>query len=405
MRALFRSRLLLSAAAFVIGWGIPSKAFPFSLSATPSLSISETWDSNIRNVETNEQSDFVTRIAPRLTLNVGMFHSTLNLSGGFESEIYAQETDLNETTATTDYGISVTEPLQIGEKWTLVPYARYTKSNDTVRYRLSNPSPGGGGVSLAGTSRRSKVQGIMGSLEAAYRYSGTGTARLRAGGARRDVKEGGPELVDDQTVFASASLESQWTERFTGGIFLEGTRNSYESFPSDKIGTAQLIGNYSFTPYFRIEARAGASYLVNNSPEGGGREDKDWTPSGGITGTYVRGTFTGSLNLSYMYQPGTYGTTTTEGRCGLTLAHQLTESWSWTFEALVAQSQSIGDDDSLDQIAFGSSAGIRYQATRNISVGLIGSMLRQNSRSVVGYDYTKHAVTLLVDWSTVATLF
>jgi len=65
---------------------------------TPSLRLSESFDSNIFASSSGQQSDFITRISPGLE---GGYHTapfTLTASGGFESDIFAKNPQLDDAT-------------------------------------------------------------------------------------------------------------------------------------------------------------------------------------------------------------------------------------------------------------------------------------------------------------------
>jgi hypothetical protein len=61
-----------------------------NINILPSLTLEEEWDSNIFNSSTNEESDFIFRARPALTLYLEAFHSTAKITGGFEYEKYAE---------------------------------------------------------------------------------------------------------------------------------------------------------------------------------------------------------------------------------------------------------------------------------------------------------------------------
>jgi hypothetical protein len=398
-------RRILLIAVVPLAIGMPSVAYPVNLTAVPSIGFSETWDSNVRNVPNNEQSDFVTRINPRLTLLVGVLDSTIAFNGGFEMERYARQSDLNRTTGAVDYGLTATRPLQLTEKWTLTPYARFVESNDSVRYNLTNPSPGGGSIDVTGTSGRAKVRGMIGSLQVAYRISDTETAGFGVGGSRRDVLEGLPGLVDDRTVSANASLEYQTTARLALGGYAEANKYTYFGFPGNRVGSLHATAGYLVSPYLRVQSRAGVSYLVGDSPGGGVQGTKEWIPSGTISARYLRENNTAAFTVSYGYQAGSYGTTTVEGRYEFSLEHRITELWSWNVTALMSQSRSTDPQVSQDLLSAGASAGVRYLVTERITLGLVGAQFRQYSYGQLGYPYTKQSIAILVNWTKPYLLF
>jgi len=74
---------------------------------TPSLRLSESYDDNIFGTSTNRETDFITRVMPGLDGGYRSDPFTLTATGGFESDIFAKNSQLNDPTTGWNAGLNV----------------------------------------------------------------------------------------------------------------------------------------------------------------------------------------------------------------------------------------------------------------------------------------------------------
>ena len=161
---IFRSSVTILAACLAI-----SAAEAANLRAIPSLTLDERWDSNVFNTTFNEHSDFVSRASPRLTLSLDAFETTVNLSGGFDAEKYADHKELDRSTATTNIDLTTLQPLRFTPRFSMRPSFRYIVSRDAVRRNELTLSPEPGiPPSESVVTARTEVRETSGSLQMTY---------------------------------------------------------------------------------------------------------------------------------------------------------------------------------------------------------------------------------------------
>ena len=75
------------AALAAIGILLPaSRAAAAKIDITPSISLDQTYDSNVFNTDGNEKEDFILRVTPAVTLSFKMPETTLNLRTSLTSD-------------------------------------------------------------------------------------------------------------------------------------------------------------------------------------------------------------------------------------------------------------------------------------------------------------------------------
>ena len=96
---------------------------------TPSLSLSEEYQSNIFGTSSNEESDFVTRISPGLTLGYFSEPFALSLSYSIDGEIFAENSRLNNFGDNQRAGLNVL--YRPDRRWTLGLNGSFVQTEDS----------------------------------------------------------------------------------------------------------------------------------------------------------------------------------------------------------------------------------------------------------------------------------
>lgn len=390
------SRGLAAAVAASGSLFLAPAAAPIELVVTPSLSVEESWDTNIFNTSTDETSDFVTRVRPALMLTFPVLRTTMSVSGGFEWEKYLDHDELDAVTATQDITLGTAEPLQLTPRFSLRPVARYVETSDWVRRDVLTEAPTTElPSSESAVTARTDVTEISGILDAAYRA--TPKLELTAGGGARRREHDDPpgeDLSDSTVVTGSAGLGYRYSPRTTLGLFLEASHNSFEDDPSSDIYGGGVRGNYALAPNARIDGRLGVSY-VEESAEPGGEKTQEWGPNVRLALSYEWPAVTAVLAGSYeLAGGGSFGETTERGTLSISLINRLTELLALEIFGTVQSSTSIGEPETVDLMTADGRVVLRYRAKTWIFLTLSGNVFRQWADGAVGGDIERQAVAL-----------
>lgn len=396
--------------AVLLATAMNAPASAANLRLDPSIALEERWDSNIFNTSSGETSDFIFRARPSLAAVITVFESSATISGGFEFERYADNSELDDETATVNFRLSISEPLRITPRFSLSPSAKLVETLDPTRRNqlvtATEETPEIGPVETVVTARiRSRDYGAA--LTATYLVTPRIDFSLGGGWFRREFLSDvtGLDTEDSQTVSGDATLAYRVTPRFSSGVFFNAGRHTFERSPGDRTYAAGLTGTYALTQRYTVTARAGASYLEEDA-DATGQEDTETSPYGRVSVTYawqtLRATVMGSYHLA---GGGTFGQTTKRGTVGLTLAKEFTARWSGDLSVHYQNNRSSGDPEAVDIDTVQGAAGIRYTATQWAAFRLSGDILRQRSSGLEGDDIDRESVVLGVDLTTSWLLF
>lgn len=394
-------------AAIILVVVASSTAGAVNLNAIPSLSLEERYDSNIFNTSANEQSDYVFRATPRLTLSVEGFGTSVKLGGGFDLEKYSDHTELDQNTASKNFDLTTAEPLSITPRFRLRPSARFVETRDSYRRNVLTMAPEPDlPPSETVVTQRTNVREISGSMQTTYLLTPRLDLGIGGGGTRREFTEGAPGLIDSRTLTGNASISYRVTPRFSPGLFFDTSYNSFGGRPNSRTYSSGLSGNYVLTEHYTLGARAGASYLSESTGVGDQR-NTSWSPNGRLSFTYqweaFRATILGSYDLA---GAGSTGTTTKRGNVVLTLSDQFTQAWGWDLSASFQSNKSADSSRNEDVDSSSASAGIRYQAARWATFRLSGNAFRQRNHGIsIVTDVDRNTVLLGLTLSDTYNLF
>jgi hypothetical protein len=379
-----------------------------NINILPSLTLEEEWDSNIFNSSTNEESDFIFRARPALTLYLEAFHSTAKITGGFEYEKYAEFDQLDETSATNNFDLTVSEPFRITPNFSLLPSASYVETRDSTRRNsfIKSESPDLP-PSEAVVTDRGKERNYRGSLQITYLLNPNVDLGIGGGGTRRDFVDDvpGSDEEDSTTYTGDASVSYRISPRFSSGVFLNTSHNTFETSPDSRSYSGGLSARYLISPFYILDVRAGASYYDEDADETGQSSD-EWSPSGTVSLTYTWQYFQATLLGSYGFAGGgSFGSATKRGSVRLTLTSQFAEGWWWDLSGYYQNNSSAGDVDEGDVNTAEGTAGIRYAAAEWASFSLSGKILRQRSDGLDADDIDQESLFLGITLSKLYRLY
>lgn len=375
-----------------------SRADAANLNATPSLLIGAGWDSNIFNTESNEQTDYVFRAAPRLSLSLEGPTTKAELIGGIEGEKYADHDELDEAAATKTVGFRL---VRTGPRMTITPSARFVETNDVTRRGIFAlepvPAPDPGFLPVETViAERVRSKDYSGALQISFLLSPTTTLAIGGSGAKREYSGNSSGLTDSRTFTGNASLAYRFTPRLSAGIFFDTGYNSYDARPNSRTYSGGLRGTYQATEHTTVSASGGAT-LLRESTGVGGEVNEEWSPTGSLSLAYARQDFRAILSGAYAVSGGgSFGRTTDRGTVSLALSDRFVRSWFWDLSGFWQNNRSTGGltgtEEDIDTAS--GTAGLRYQAASWASFRLSGNLYRQRSKTSIGRDLDRETVQL-----------
>jgi hypothetical protein len=368
-----------------------------NLSVLPSISLDETWDSNIFNTSTDKTSDYIFRAKPALTFFIGAFHTTAKITGGFEFERYADNSQLDAATATKNFDLTVAEPFQITPNFSLMPSATFVETRDSVRRNELTQDP----TQVLLTSEtvvtpRSKQREYKAGLQITYLLTPNVDFSLGGSGTKREFVEPvpGTNEEDSRTITEDTSVAYRITPRLSSGFFFTSSQYSFAVSPSSRSYTGGVTAQYLLSPFHTLAWRVGASYFEQDV-DASGQTSEAWSPYGNISLTYTWQFFQVALGGSYEVSgAGTFGQATKRGNMDLTLTHQFAERWWWDLAGSYQTNRSFDGQGTVDIATIYASAGMRYTAAEWASFRLSGNVVRQSSDGIEGNDVDRESVFL-----------
>ncbi len=331
------------------GWYWSAIASAQTAIVTPSLTLGEEYDDNVRLTPTNRQSDFTTTVTPGLRLEVKDHPWYVTLAASLRGEFFATRSELNNfadngsgtgtiefrptsllTARLTDTFVRSVIPLEIGPATGLPIIGRSVSTNNTAAQAMSyRISP-------------------LTSLNLQYSL---GTFRSDSPGARNsDTHAAEFSMQHDLTLRDSATF------RYTFNRFeVEGSPDVDTHLP--KVGVS-----HAFSPAIRVTAEAGP--LLRETAQG---EEVSW----GGTLRYEQQFRLGAFSVSYNRAAGLAGTI---GSPGITQSVTTTTNFPLTSTMTLALNSVFSDTESSarpsDLQVFTNGLAINYQPLRLLSMNL-----------------------------------
>ena len=371
----------------MFGCFLAMPVYAANLNVIPAVSLQETWDSNIFNTSSGEESDFIFRAVPSLTIVIQAFHTSANITGGFQLERYADHDELNETVATQNFNLSVTEPFRITPRFSLRPLASYVETRDSVRRNeLAQPTTVELPPPETVVTERRKARDYRAGLQMMYLLTPNLDLSVGGGISKREFVEDvtGTDLEDSRSITGDLSVLYRLSQRFFSGIFINTSYNTFDNSTDSRTFGGGLAGRYILSEHYTFDARIGASYL-KESADATGQENKEWTPYGRLSLGYAWQNFIATLLGSYeLAGGGSFGQTTKRGSVILTLTDRFAERWWWNIAGLYQNNKSTNGPVTEDIDTFQGTAGIRYAVFQWASLQLAGNVIRQRSNLTGG---------------------
>jgi uncharacterized protein (PEP-CTERM system associated) len=229
------------------------------LDVTPSISLDQTYDSNVFNTERDEKGDFILRATPALTFSLKMPETTLNLRSSITSDTYYKYTNLNSNSSAFSLGLDAT-PIQLSPRFSVAPSGHFVQARDS--YRRSQLVPSGDPltpVSIASESATHKSRDYGGALRLSYAVTPAVDFSLGGGFTKRQFLDNVAEDIDSRVVTGDTTLTYRFTPLFYSGFFFSTASNTFENGRDSRTISGGLTGTYQFSPPTTITARAGAS--------------------------------------------------------------------------------------------------------------------------------------------------
>jgi hypothetical protein len=385
-----------------------SQAESANVNATPSLSLGASYDSNILNSSSNEESDYVFRAVPRLVISLESPTTKAEFGGAIEAEKYADHDELDNADATKSVDFRL---VRTGPRSTISPSARYVETNDITRRYLFAPSdiPITEPIVPVETliAERVQTKEYSGALQISYLVSPKVTLGIGGAGLKRDFSANTSGYTGSKTWTGNGSVSYQFTSRFFGGLSFNTSYNTFEGRPNSHTYSGELTGRYNVTEKTTLNASAGATYLRESTGVGDEKND-EWSPTGSLALAYAERDFRATLLGSYAVAGGgSFGTTTKRGTLALAFSNRFARWWSWDLSGSYQRNRSTGDQtggtEDVDTVS--GAAGMRYEIVPWASVRLSGNIYRQRSDSSLGQDLDRETVLLELNLGKTFNLF
>lgn len=401
------TRILIAATGgALVFFGASSPASGANIKATPTLALQGVYDSNLFSTAENEVSDYYFKAVPALKLSLELPGTTLDLNGSFEIDRYAKHDELDSENATVNLGLSASKPIQASPRLSVVPTVRYLDTKDTYRRTQLTQAPVAGlPPSDTLVVGRIRTRDTAASLSLGYLLSPDLDFAVGGAYAKREFLEQDPAFIDSDVSSATASLSHRLSPRFHLGPSLSASRTRYEDGDRTETYGGAAAFTYLAGPQFTLAGRVGADYFRDMGP-GKVVIDEKWLPSAAVTGTYVRGDFTGTLGLFYgVAGGGGGGVTTKRGSAIATAASRFTARWDWSLSAVYQTNVSASGLEGADYSTFEFDAGTGYLAAPWARVRISGTFFRQWASPPFGDDVSRETVFAGIDLFTTYTLF
>jgi hypothetical protein len=254
------------------------------ITVTPSIAITGEFNDNVFQDNRNRRSDFILGITPGISIAIENPIYTLVGSYSFTSEIYADNTELNDAFAR--QSLRLDGSYRVSPRLTLSLSEAFTMSNDSNLVVTENVSTG-------------RTTSISNTLSPALAYQIDPRTQLRLRGSWTAVRYDSSTAFDSDTYAADVFVDYAFTPRLTGSAGYQVAYFAIEGDTDATTHTPRLGVSYRFTPALTGSLSAGPTILV---PESG---DTEVFPA--ITAALQQRFSWGSATVQYDQAIGTAG--------------------------------------------------------------------------------------------------
>lgn len=371
-----------------------SRATAAMLDITPSISLDQTYDSNVFNTDGNEKGDYILRATPALTFSLRMPETTLNLRSSLTSDTYYKYTELDSTTSTVSLAVDAT-PVQMTPRFSMVPSAHFVQAqNSYFRTQLVPTADPLAPPSIASESATRKSRDYGGALRVNYLITERSEFSLGGGFSKFQFLDNTVGDVDSRVISGDTSISYRFTTLFSSGVFFSTSYNTFENGTDSRVYAGGLTWNYRFSPAFTADARAGATYMKETYTSGV-PENTNTSPYGALTLAYTERDFRVALSGTIEQAGGgNLGVTTRRETVSITVSDQFALRWWADLTGTWQVNRSLGSNASGDLTSVAGTAGIRYQPLEWMNVHLSASGFKQSGDSSLGSDLTRYSAFL-----------
>ena len=397
------SRLsVLSAAAFLtLAADPPAPALAFPVSATPSLSLEQGYDSNIFDSRNgNEVEDYFLRIRPAISLAIPALETAVVLDVSAETDTYYNNPDLNEYPATWRGSLSPSRPIAFSPRVSMTPRGYYFETYDSSRRSQLAFSPEAPEIPIELYQfERTHTRDYGGSLNMSYQAAQRVQTGITGAYNRHEQLTDNTGLTDYYTYRGDLTLSYQPGPRSSIGIFGSAADTTYSNDLLSIVYSVGLQGSYAFSEFLRVEGRVGESFL-RNKPGNGLPENKDQSPTARLSISYRSRDFFVKAWGSYGYSLGSsFGQTKLQGNAGLSFGDQFVQGWWWSLSGSYQSDRNIDNPSARDRISGTGTAEIRYVPAPWATLRLSGSFFREWVQEYAGQDLDRATALLGVTFS------
>jgi len=371
-----------------------SRAAAAKFDITPSISLDQTYDSNVFNTDGNEKGDFILRTTPALTFSLRMPETTLNLRSSLSTETYYKYSELNSTNSAITLAIDAT-PIRMTPRFSMVPSAHFVQAqNSYLRTQLVPTADPLVPPSIASETATQKSRDYGAALRASYLLTEKTEFSLGGRFSKLQFLDNTAGNDGSRVINGDTSLSYRFTELFSSGVFFSTSYNTFENGTDSRVFAGGLTGTYRYSPVFTVNARAGASHGKETSTSGV-PENTDTSPYGALSLIYAGRDFRGSLSGTIEQAGGgNLGETTRRETVSLSISTQFALRWWADLAGTYQVNRSLESNVSGDITSASGTAGVRYKALEWMDVHLSGSGFRQSGNGTLGSDLTRYSAFL-----------
>lgn len=385
--------MLAAVAAFPILFSA-SRASAAKIDITPSLSLDQTYDSNVFNTNGNEKEDFILRVTPGVAFSLRMPETTLNLRSSLTIDRYYNYSDLNSSNAAISLAVDAT-PVRITPRFTMEPSGHFVQARNSFRRNQLLPSadpliP----PSIASETATSKSRDFGGSLKFNYLVTPAIAFSVGGGFSKRQFLDDATGGVDSRVVMGDSTLTYSFTPLFSSGVYFTTAYNTFENATDSRTIAGGLTGTYLFSPSVTTTARAGAS-RAKTTTSAGFSDNTTTSPSASLSLKYAGSNTTASLAGSISQSGGgSFGLTTRTESVALSFSKRFAPQWTADLSGIFQASRSLDSPPSQDLVSATGTVGVGYQPASWATLHLSGTAFRQWSDGTVGTDLTRYSAFL-----------